>query len=111
MSDGTVPLIARSLPGLPPRLRRRLALTFAAVILATCAIAAVLLFSNAQHEREVIRERALATATALSFRFDQEVAAGNALLKGLSSSPALKSPSPPDAASCSPVSPRRARRP
>ena len=36
-------------------------------------------------------QHALGTAIALSFGFDQEVAAGNALLKGLSSSPALKS--------------------
>ena len=33
----------------------------------------------------------LGTAIALSFGFDQEVAAGNSLLKGLSSSPALQS--------------------
>lgn len=90
MSDGTVPLIARSLHGLTPRLRGRLALTFAIVILVTCAVAAVLLFSKAQRERGVIREQALGIATALSFGFDQEVSAGNALLKGLSSSPALK---------------------
>jgi two-component system NarL family sensor kinase len=91
MSDGTVPMVARSLPGLPSRLRGRVVLTFAAVILVTCTVAAALLLSNAQHERQHIRERVLETAIALSFGFDQEVAAGNALLKGLSSSPALKS--------------------
>ncbi|MBB3021528.1 signal transduction histidine kinase [Microvirga lupini] len=90
MSDGTVPMIARALPGLPSRLRGRLAMTFAAVILITCAVAAALLLSKAWRERELIRERTLGTAMALSFGFDQEVAAGNALLKGLSSSPALK---------------------
>lgn len=90
MADGKVPFVARSFPGLPPRLRGRLALTFATVILITCIVASVLLFSRARREREVIRERALSTATALSFGFDQAVAAGNALLKGLSSSPALK---------------------
>jgi two-component system NarL family sensor kinase len=90
MSDGAVPKVARSLPGLPPRLRRRVTLTFAAVILVTCAVAAALLLTNAQHEREHIRGDTLGTAIALSFGFDQEVAAGNALLKGLSSSPALK---------------------
>ncbi len=90
MSDGTAPTIARSLPSLPPRLRGRLAVTFAAVILITCAVAAALLLSKAWRERELIRERTLGTAIALSFGFDQEVAAGNALLKGLSSSPALK---------------------
>ena len=91
MSDGTVPTVARSLPGLPPHLRRRVALTFAAVILVTCVVAAALLLANARNERQGIREHALGTAIALSFGFDQEVAAGNALLKGLSSSPALKS--------------------
>jgi Signal transduction histidine kinase len=90
MADGTVPMAARSLQGLPPRLRTRVALTFVAVILITCVVAAALLLSNARYEREVIRERALGTAIALSFGFDQEVAAGNALLKGLSTSPALK---------------------
>ncbi|GEO18949.1 sensor histidine kinase [Microvirga aerophila] len=91
MSDGIVPMVARSLPGLPLRLRRRVALTFTAVILVTCVVAAALLLSHALHERQHIRERVLETAIALSFRFDQEVAAGNSLLKGLSSSPALKS--------------------
>ncbi|WP_201835951.1 sensor histidine kinase [Microvirga zambiensis] len=90
MSDDTAPTIARSFQGLPPRLRGWLVLTFAAVILTTCSVAAALLLSKARHEREMIRERALSTATALSFGFDQEVSAGNALLKGLSSSPALK---------------------
>lgn len=94
MSDGIVPVVARSLQGHPPRLRRRVALTFTAVILVTCVVAAGLLFSNAHHEREAIRERVLGTAIALSFGFDQEVAAGNSLLKGLSSSPALKSDDP-----------------
>ncbi len=84
MKDGAVPKVARSLQGLPPRLRRRVALTFAAVILVTCAVAAALLLTNALHERQHIRERVLETAIALSFGFDQEVAAGNSLLKGLS---------------------------
>ncbi|MBD2746639.1 hypothetical protein IC232_07980 [Microvirga sp. BT688] len=91
MSDGTVPMVARSLPGLPSRLRGRVVLTFATVILVTCVVAAALLLTNALHERQHIRERVLETAIALSFGFDQEVAAGNSLLKGLSSSPALKS--------------------
>jgi len=43
MSDGTAPTIARLLPGLPPRLRGRVALTFAAVILTTCFVVVVLL--------------------------------------------------------------------
>ena len=71
----------------PPR---RVALTFTAVVLAACVVAAALLFSRAQNEQQAIRDRALSTAIALSFGFDQEVAAGNALLKGLSSSPALR---------------------
>jgi two-component system, NarL family, sensor kinase len=91
MSDGTMTMVARALPGLPSRLRGRVLLTFAAVILVTCVVAAALLFSNAQQERQAIRERILGAVIALSFGFDQEVAAGNALLKGLSSSPALKS--------------------
>jgi signal transduction histidine kinase len=91
MSDGIVPMVARSFPGLPPRLRRRVTLTFAAVILVTCLVAAALLLTNAQHEREHIRGDALGRAIVLSFGFDQEVAAGNSLLKGLSSSPVLKS--------------------
>lgn len=90
MSDGTASIIARSLPDLPPYLRGRLALTFASVIMITCIVAAFLLLSKALHEREIIRERVLGTAIALSFGFDQEVSAGNALLKGLSSSPALR---------------------
>lgn len=90
MSDGTVPMITRSLPVRPPRLRARVSLCFAAIILITYVVAAALLLSNAQHERQAIRDRALGTATALSFGFEQEVAAGNALLKGLSSSPALR---------------------
>ncbi|KAB0264940.1 hypothetical protein, partial [Microvirga brassicacearum] len=90
MSDGAVPKVARSLP-VPPRLRGRLALTFTAVILVTCVLAAALLLSNALHERQHIRGDTLGTVIALSFGFDQELAAGNALLKGLSSSPALKS--------------------
>ena len=60
------------------------------IVLAACVVAAALLLSHARNERQAIRDRALSTAVALSFGFDQEVAAGNALLKGLSSSPALR---------------------
>jgi two-component system, NarL family, sensor kinase len=76
--------------GFPPRLRRLVALTFMTLVLAASVVAAALLFSHAMGDREAIRDRALSTAVALSFGFDQEVAAGNALLKGLSSSPALR---------------------
>jgi two-component system NarL family sensor kinase len=72
-----------------PSLRGRVALTFTAVVLLACVVAAALLFSNALTERTAIRDRAQSTAIALSFGSDQEVAAGNSLLKGLSSSPAL----------------------
>ena len=92
MSDGTVPVIvARSLSGLPLRLRRRIALTFMAITVAACVVAAALLLSRAAEERRAIGSRALEAAKALSFGFDQEVAAVNYLLKGLSKSPALLS--------------------
>src|SRR3954454_17303134 len=74
----------------PPRLKPRFAITFTAVVLVACAVAAALLFAHAQTEQPKGGGRALSMAVALSFGFDQEVAAGNALLKGLSSSPALK---------------------
>ena len=77
--------------GLPSRLRRRVALAFGVIVLAACGIAAALVFSRAQNERQAIRDHALSTAVALSFGFDQEVAAVNYLLKGLSTSPALLS--------------------
>lgn len=91
MSNGTVPMVARSLSGLPPRLRRRIALTFMAITVAACVVAAALLLSRAAEERRAIGSRALEAAKALSFGFDQEVAAVNYLLKGLSKSPALLS--------------------
>jgi hypothetical protein len=67
------------------------ALTFMAVVLAACLVAATLLLSQALNERQAIRDRALSTAVALSFGFDQEVAAVNYLLRGLATSPALLS--------------------
>jgi len=92
MSNGTVPVIvARSLSGQPLRLRRRIALTFMAITVAACVVAAALLLSRAAEERRAIESRALEAAKALSFGFDQEVAAVNYLLKGLSKSPALLS--------------------
>jgi signal transduction histidine kinase len=89
MADAAAPVIASMPQGSPPDLRRRIALIFSAVVLAACVVAAALLFSRAQNERQAIRDRALSTAVALSFGFDQEVAAVNYLLKGLSTSPAL----------------------
>lgn len=89
MSQGTVPVVTRSFSGLPPRLRRRIALTFMAITLAACLVAAALLLSRAAEERHAIEHRAAEAAKATSFGFDQEVAAVNYLLKGLSKSPAL----------------------
>jgi two-component system NarL family sensor kinase len=82
-------MVAQTLAA-PPRLKPRLAIIFTAVVLVACIVAAALLFSHALTDRQAVRDRALSTAIALSFGFDQEVAAGNALLKGLSSSPALR---------------------
>ena len=90
MSDVAAQRLAVPPRGFPPGLRGRVALTFTVIVLAACVVAAALLFSHALNERQAIRDRALSTAVALSFGFDQEVAAGNALLKGLSSSPALR---------------------
>jgi signal transduction histidine kinase len=92
MSDGNVPMVvARSLSGMPPRLRRRIAVIFMAITVVACVVAAALLLSRAAEERHAIEHRALEAAKALSFGFDQEVAAVNYLLKGLSKSPALLS--------------------
>lgn len=91
MTDGTAPLSARSNQGSLPRLRRRVALAFTAIVLAACLVAAALLVSRAMVERDGIEHHAGHTAAALSFGFDQEVAAVNYLLKGLSKSPALLS--------------------
>src|SRR5215211_811631 len=91
MSDVSAQEIAFRHRGFPPQLRRRVALIFMAVVLGTCLVAAALVFSHALNDRQAIRDRASSTAIALSFGFDQEVAAVNYLLKGLSKSPALLS--------------------
>ena len=91
MADVAGQRVAVAYRGYPLPLRQRVALTFTAVVLAACVVAAALLLSSARNERQAIRDHALSTAVALSFGFDQEVAAGNALLRGLSSSPALRS--------------------
>ncbi|MGF9765059.1 hypothetical protein AAII07_59440, partial [Microvirga sp. 0TCS3.31] len=92
MSDGNVPMVvARSFSGMQPQLRRRIALIFMAITVAACVVAAALLLSRAAEERHAIEHRAQEAAKALSFGFDQEVAAVNYLLKGLSKSPALLS--------------------
>jgi two-component system, NarL family, sensor kinase len=91
MSDVTAHTIAVPTQGFSRRLGRRVAITFMAVVLVACVVAAMLSFSHALNERQAIRDHAMSAAVALSFGFDQEVAAGNALLKGLSSSPAVRS--------------------
>jgi signal transduction histidine kinase len=91
MADGTAPMVARSLSGLTPRLRGRIALIFMTTIVAACLVAAALLLSRAADERHAIEHRAQEAVKALSFGFDQEVTAVNYLLKGLSKSPALLS--------------------
>jgi two-component system, NarL family, sensor kinase len=75
---------------LPLDLWRRVVLTFMGMVVVACVVAAALLLSTARKEQQAIRDHALSKAVALSFGFDQEVAAGNALLRGLSSSPALR---------------------
>jgi two-component system, NarL family, sensor kinase len=91
MNRGAAQLIAEPPRGLLPRFRGRMILTFTAIVLAACVVAAVLLFVGAWKQKQAIENQAIATATALSFGFDQEVAAVNYLLKGLSKSPALLS--------------------
>ncbi len=91
MADGTATTGARSFPGLSPQLRGRVALIFMVMTLAACLVAAALSFSRAASERDAMTAKALEAAKALSFGFDQEVAAVNYLLKGLSKSPALLS--------------------
>jgi two-component system, NarL family, sensor kinase len=74
----------------PPRFRLMMAVAFVAVVALACIIAAALLLWRAGEERGALRQEALRTAVALSRALDQEVAAMNYLLKGLSTSPALR---------------------
>src|SRR5829696_6361743 len=69
-----------------PRFRIKMALAFVAVVAVACAVAAALLLWRAAEERADLRQHALSDATALSNALDQEVAAMNYLLKGLSTS-------------------------
>ena len=73
-----------------PNLRRRVVFSFLGLIGLACAIAAALLLSRAVEEHRSFRERTLSAALTLSDDFDQEVAGVNNLLKGLSTSPALR---------------------
>src|SRR3954454_15592399 len=77
-------------PHPPPRFRARVALAFVAVVAIGCAIPATLLLWRAAEERAVLRRHSLTAAVALSNALDQEVAAMNYLLRGLSTSPALR---------------------
>lgn len=77
--------------GLTHRLRRSVAVTFAVMVVAACAILVTILFSRAASERQAILYNASSAASALSLALDQEVAAVQYLLKGLSTSPALRS--------------------
>jgi len=91
MTRGAAQKIAEPRRALLPRLRGRIIVTFTAIVLAACTAAAALMLVGAWRQRQAIENRAVATATTLSFGFDQEVAAVNYLLKGLSKSPALLS--------------------
>jgi signal transduction histidine kinase len=73
----------------PPRFRVKMALAFVAVVALACVVAAALLLWRAAEERAGLRQQSLGAAVALSNALDQEVAAMNYLLKGLSTSPAL----------------------
>src|SRR5215208_6511700 len=74
----------------PPGFRVMMGVAFVAVIAIACIIAAALLLWRAGEERGVLRQQSLRVAVALSKALDQEVAAMNYLLKGLSTSPALR---------------------
>jgi two-component system, NarL family, sensor kinase len=76
--------------GLPRYLSARVALTFLAVVLTVFVFVATLLLFRAGEELDKTGNEAQAAAVAISSAFDQEVAAVNYLLKGLSKSPALR---------------------
>jgi hypothetical protein len=67
---GTVAGVARSLLGMPPRPRRRIASTFIVIPVGACLVAATLLLSRAEEEQRVSLH-ALGAPKALSFDFDQ----------------------------------------
>ena len=89
MSDNNTTSFVSSARDLP-RFRVMMAAAFVAVVALACIIAAALLLWRAGEERGALRQQALRTAVALSKALDQEVAAMNYLLKGLSTSPALR---------------------
>lgn len=73
------------------RRRRGVAFAFLAMGVTIWLFAAVFLIVRARNESEQIAQRAQSLAANLSFKFDQEIAAINFLLKGISKSPALLS--------------------
>jgi two-component system, NarL family, sensor kinase len=86
MRESTASFTARY----PPRFRVKIALSFVAVVALACVVAAALLLWRAAEEHADLRQQSLSDAVALSNALDQEVAAMNYLLKGLSTSPALR---------------------
>jgi two-component system, NarL family, sensor kinase len=86
MSESTASFTARD----PPRFRVKMALSFLAVVALACIVAAALVLWRAAEEHADLRQHSLMDAVALSNALDQEVAAMNYLLKGLSTSPALR---------------------
>jgi two-component system, NarL family, sensor kinase len=73
-----------------PRFRLKMVAAFAAVVALACLISAALLLWRAAEERAELRQESLGASVALSNALDQEVVAMNYLLKGLSTSPALR---------------------
>ncbi|MCU4179856.1 histidine kinase [Bosea sp. BH3] len=90
MTDAANQYAVRS-PGGEPRVKTTILLTFLGMGAVACLVAGSLMFARAHNESAAITQQAVTRAGAISFAFDQEVAAINYLLKGLSKSPALLS--------------------
>lgn len=75
----------------PDALRTSVVLCLAAVIALAFVVAAVLVLGYASRQRQDTIARAEAAAVAAAVAFDREIAATSYLLRGLSSSPALRS--------------------
>src|SRR4051812_40983711 len=74
----------------PPPFRFKMAVAFIAVVALASTVAASLLLWHAAEEQTFLRQRSLNSAVAASKALDQEVAAMNYLLKGLSTSTSLR---------------------
>jgi two-component system NarL family sensor kinase len=74
----------------PLRLRGRIIVVFLGIACVLLLIAAPILLSQAASERQSIEERARASAATLANSVEREVAGVLALLRGLSTSPALQ---------------------